>query len=228
MRQTAALSRSIMLAGIMLTCTVGAALLTPTRKYADTHELQLEKIIPSAFGDWHVETQAGIAVINPQQAEFINKIYSQTLSRTFVNGRGERIMLSIAYGDDQRRGSALHYPEVCYPAQGFKIDSAQQAIISLEQGDLRVRKLVATLGSNRSEPITYWVMVGAKALVGGVDKKLAVLRYGLSGEIPDGLIFRVSSIDREREHGFAVQEAFVRELMTALPATARTRLAGLN
>ena len=29
----------------------------------------------------------------------------------------------MAYGDDQRGGLQAHRPEVCYPAQGFKVTS---------------------------------------------------------------------------------------------------------
>ena len=36
-----------------------------------------------------------------EQAALISKIYNQTLTRTYVNLRNERIMLSIAYGGDR-------------------------------------------------------------------------------------------------------------------------------
>jgi len=47
-------------------------------------------------------------IANPEQEAQINKIYNQTLTRTYVNPTGERIMLSIAYGGDQTDNMAVH------------------------------------------------------------------------------------------------------------------------
>ena len=50
----------------------------------------------------------------------------------------------------------------------------------------------------------------------GTDKKLEELRYGLHGEIPDGMLFRVSSIDTNTQSAFSLQESFVRDLLNSL------------
>jgi EpsI family protein len=39
----------------------------------------------------------------------------------YVNASGYRIMLSLAYGSDQRGALQAHKPEVRYPAQGFTL-----------------------------------------------------------------------------------------------------------
>ena len=44
--------------------------------------------------------------------------------------------------------------------------------------------------------MTYWTMIGSKTAL-GVEKKIAEMRYGMKGIIVDGLLFRVSSIDRD-------------------------------
>lgn len=53
------------------------------------------------------------------------------------------------------------------------------------------------------------------------------MRYGLKGEIPDGLLFRISSIDRNTEEAFAIHEQFVNQLIPAIPTDVRPRIAGL-
>ncbi len=55
-------------------------------------------MIPKQFGDWREEPQRIVQVINPQSQELLDKLYSETLTRTYVNAGGYRIMLSLAYG----------------------------------------------------------------------------------------------------------------------------------
>ncbi len=209
----------------------GAALaawqLTPTRPLATQHgELELETQIPKQFGDWRVDSSAGAALVNPQQDALLKQIYTQILTRTYVNSVGQRVMLSIAYGNDQRDGMQLHYPEVCYPAQGFQLRSNRPVELSLAGSSVPARRLETVLGGQRYEPVTYWTVIGDVAVRGGMAKKLVEMRYGFSGLIPDGLLFRVSTIGRETQAEFAVQQAFAETLLVTLPLPLRARLAG--
>ena len=79
--------------------------------------------VPESFGDWIALTGQPAQVVNPQTKALLDSLYSQILTRTYVHKDGYRIMLSMAYGDDQRGGLQAHRPEVCYPAQGFKVGS---------------------------------------------------------------------------------------------------------
>ena len=49
----------------------------------------------------------------------------------------------------------------------------------------------------RNEPVTYWLTVGDQVITNKFDKRIAEIRLGLTGQIPDGLLFRVSSIDND-------------------------------
>lgn len=220
--------RAIVAALIMALAAALAWFLTPTQRLADENPIQLESMIPAAFGDWKVDANAFAGVVNPQQTDLINRLYSQTLSRTYVNTRtGERVMLSIAYGEDQRDGMQLHYPEVCYPAQGFQINSSRTGQIASNGGTIPVRRLETNLGRQRVEPVTYWTTISEQVVLGGAAKKIAEMRFGLNGQIPDGLLFRVSSIDPDAERAFALHGAFVDSLISAVAPSARQRLAGL-
>ncbi len=202
--------------------------LTPTTRMAALHgEVQLEQVIPKQFGNWRLDETAVGGVVNPQQEAMLRQIYSQTLSRTYMNALGQRIMLSIAYGQDQRDAMQLHYPEVCYPAQGFQLKGKTVGTLTLPYGSIPVRRLETVLGNQRYEPITYWTVIGDRATLGGVDKKMIEMRYGLSGIIVDGLLFRVSSIDRDTPHAHSLQDEFVGELLASLSPADRLRLAGL-
>ena len=81
---------------------------------------------------------------------------------------------------------------------------------------------------SRSEPITYWTTVGNRVVRSGKETKIEQLRYGFKGQIPDGLLFRVSSINYDTQAAYATQQAFIQTLITSLPAENRLRLAGIN
>lgn len=219
---------NILLAVLMLATSGLAMALRPTHRIADEGPaVNLETMIPKKFGEWQEEPERGGQIINPQLKEKLDRIYTQTLSRTYMNAKGERIMLSIAYGADQSDAKQLHYPEVCYPSQGFQVVSTQSGTVKTDFGDIRVKRLLTVLG-NRSEPLTYWTTVGNKVVMGGKETKLEQLRYGFHGQIPDGLLFRVSSITRDTEAGYASQQDFIHQLVVAMPAESRLKLTGLS
>ncbi|MDD2808409.1 exosortase-associated protein EpsI, B-type [Rhodoferax sp.] len=212
---------------LMLAAGVAAHIVRPTVYLSDLRpQVDLENLIPKQFGEWRQLEQSGSQIINPQQSQLLKKFYSQTLARSYVNADGKVIMLSIAYGANQSDGVALHYPEVCYPAQGFQLLAKVPATLTTDFGDIAAKQLMTRLG-NRNEPVTYWSTLGDKVVPGGIRTKLAQMDYGFKGFIPDGLIFRVSSIDRDADKAHDDQALFVKDLMNALPAPSRLRLAGL-
>ena len=212
---------------MVLSC-AAAKLITPTHLLAETNPRpKLEQAVPTEFGNWKEEKNLSAQIVNPQNEELINRIYAQTLSRTYVNKTGERIMLSIAYGVDQRRGNEVHYPEVCYPAQGFQVTANHVATIATDVGTVRANRLETNLANQRFEPLTYWTTIGDTITPGGMDKRVKELAFGVHGDIPDGLIFRVSSIDHDAPAAFALQEQFVQALVKALAPQNRRWLAGL-
>jgi EpsI family protein len=155
----------------------------------------------------------------------IEKLYDQTLSRTYVNPRGERVMLSIAYGGDQSKTLQLHLPEVCYVAQGFQMMKTGDGELGTRYGALPVKRLVARQ-NERNEPITYWITIGDKAVLSGIQQKLQRLAYGLSGKIPDGMLVRVSTIQASEADAWRLQDRFVTEMLDALAPRDRARLLG--
>jgi EpsI family protein len=218
--------RFILLMVLMFTASALAMVLHPTHRIADDgQKVDLEAMIPKQFGQWH-EAQQGGQIINPQSKELIERIYSQTISRAYLNETGDVVMLTIAYGADESDDKQLHYPEICYPAQGFNVIANQLGVVKTDFGDIRVKRLLTVKG-NRSEPLTYWTTVGNRVVVGSKETKLEQLRYGFHGQIPDGLLFRVSSIIKDTDAGFVTQQSFIRDLVASLSTHDRLKLAGL-
>ncbi len=185
----------------------------------------LETLFPQEFADWQVDVRSSMVMPSPQTQALLASIYNQTLTRTYINSLGYRVMLSVAYGGDQSDATRAHLPEVCYPAQGFQITSNEAGQINLLNRPIGVRYLMSQYG-NRYEPVTYWLVVGDQVTVSRTDQKLAQFRLGLKGYIPDGMLVRVSSIDRSPAHGYQQQEAFLRDLAQAVPEAGRDRIFG--
>lgn len=213
---------------LIVAASLAAAAIRPTELLAATRgHPKLEDIVPRQFGAWRELESASRQIVNPQQTELLQKLYSQTLTRTYVRADGSAIMLSIAYGNNQSDGLALHYPDVCYPAQGFRVNSNRYGILATPQGDIPVKRLETELGQ-RKEPLTYWSTIGDHVVRGGTETKLAQLRYGFKGQIPDGLIFRVSSITPDSELAYKLQAQFVSDLLTAIPSPYRQFISGTS
>lgn len=213
--------------GVCMFAAAGMALaLKPTEKIADAGpKVDLETLIPKQFGDWKIDETIVPLIADPETQAKLDKIYNQTLTRTYVNSRGERIMLSIAYGGDQSDSMALHKPEVCYPAQGFQILKNQSGVFSSGEGEIPVKRLVAKQGS-RVEPITYWTTIGDTVAIKGLAWKLQQVKFGLTGKIPDGLLFRVSSIGADDAQAYRTQDEFARSLLQVLTPDGRKRIIG--
>jgi EpsI family protein len=220
--------QSPILFAMMLTASALALALRPSQLIAALGPaLDLEAMIPRAFPGWREEQKLAGQIVDPQQQEALDEAYSQVLSRSYVDAEGYRIMLSIAYGKTQRGNLQLHHPELCYPGQGFAIHSNRVGQLATPYGAIPVRRLETQLNLERSEPVTYWAIVGNQVVLNSVARKLVELRYGVTGKIADGLLFRVSSIGTDSNAAFDKQTLFVTSLLGALSAEDRLRISGI-
>lgn len=219
-------SKRILFIGLMMVLASAAAeYLKPTKRLAgEIPTINLEKLIPTQFGEWAMDQAQLEQIVDPRFQAEVKKIYGQTLSRSYLNRQGARVMLSMAYGGEQSKDLQVHLPEVCYAAQGFFVAKEEQDTLATDFGALPVKRLVATQG-NRVEPITYWIVVGDEAAV-GIKVKLARFRYGLTGTVPDGMLVRISSIGVNEKEAYLAQDEFVRVMLAAMSKEDRIRLVG--
>jgi EpsI family protein len=218
---------AFVIAALMCGASIGAVVARPGTKATELRPaISLEAMIPKQLGDWREEPQRVVQVVNPQQRASIDKLYSQVLERSYVNADGYRIMLLLAYASNQRGYLRAHYPEACYSAAGFTLHRREVSQLATQFGEIPLRRLFATKGA-RLEPLTYWLIVGDKA-VQGWESRLVELSYTLTGRIPDGLLFRVSSIDPDQARANQMQDQFINQLLQAVSPVARKRLSGLG
>lgn len=216
---------------LVAACMFGAAglalALKPTQQVSTAGaSVDLETLIPKAFGTWKLDTTIAPIMVSPDVQAQLDKIYGQTLSRTYVNDQGERVMLSIAYGANQvSEDLQVHRPEYCYAAQGFQVSKGAEETLAYGPGQLPVKRLQASQGP-RIEPITYWITIGDRATLPGFGRKLTQLSYGLTGKIPDGMLIRVSSITPDSQKGYQLQDQFVKDMLDSVSPAQRVRLTG--
>lgn len=181
----------------------------------------LERDVPLAFGDWKqvptATAQAHLSTGDEGQA-LTDQIYDQVVMRTYVNGAGEQVMLALAYAKEQRQEVKLHLPEICYPAQGYKVISLTPAVLNVSGGAALPGKHMLASGGGRTEAVTYWTRVGDGYPQGGLAMRMQIFRDGLAGKVDDAILVRASSLvrdDAEAGAAYALQQQFLGALVAA-------------
>jgi len=121
----------------------------------------------------------------------------------------------------------VHFPEGCYGGQGFAVEKTVQGILPTSVGNISVSRTQAKLNS-RIEPITYWVVVGERAVPTSWDVKKTKLTYAFRGLIPDATLMRISNVTMDREGGYRLQEQFVNQMLASMSPTLRNHFAGVG
>src|ERR1700722_12933253 len=206
----------------LLAAAVLAQVLAPRELMARTSaSLNLEQIIPKQFGIWSVVPS--ISPVTPEDPEGYvadvnsSRIYSQEVGRSYTDGRGNIVMLMVAYGPVQNFRLKAHRPEMCYTAAGFRVSAKTSAEVLYRDGaaPLQVAHVIAQRES-RFEPISYWMRVGNNITTGVIDRQWIRLMYGLRGIIPDGALMRVSTIGLPQQASYRLQDQFIRDLLAAI------------
>lgn len=223
--------RRAVLTGALMTATAAVAeWATPHRLMAQEQPLPaLADLLPERFEAWVGMPAQARQLVSPDVKAVLDKLYQQTLARLYQHPRLGLVMLAAAYGGDQSDATRAHRPEVCYPAQGFSVHGVHRAELQLGPLSapilLPVRRMVAQLGS-RHEAVTYWINTGGTVATSGMEQKLAQMRMGLQGVVPDGLLMRVSTLDRDADRAWLLHRRFIDSLMRATASTWRARVFG--
>jgi EpsI family protein len=213
----------------MVACFALATWLTPHLSwYEHIGSPQFEQVVPKNFGDWIEVTEANNStVVNPEVQEAVNNLYTQVVSRVYEQkSTGRRIILSLAYGDNQTFSKQLHRPESCYSSQGFKISNLYEEKINAINRPLMVNRMSANIGS-RVEQVTYWIRIGDRLISGPPTAlNMARLKMGLKGYITDGLLFRVSELSDDSKLSYLFQDQFINDFLSAFGPEQKAMMIG--
>jgi EpsI family protein len=215
----------VLLAAFAVLLAIGAAAMVPppVKKVAG---FELESMVPRQFGDWRLDPSIVPVSLSPDVQAQLDTLYEQVLARAYVNSRGQRVMLSIAYGGDQRDALRSHRQEVCYRAQGFTIQNLSVADTAVNGRVIPLSRFEARR-SGRVEPVTYWMTMGRDVIVRRGDRLIAQVKQGIvERSVPDGMVVRISSVDPDLTHAYGQHLEFLDALMHAMPLEDARRLTG--
>jgi EpsI family protein len=221
-------SRSVLFAAILMAVSLPAAIaLKPTHYVADQKPaLVLENVLPLSMPGWQQLENFQVAVPDPTVKEVIDATYSQTVTRGYINGQGQVVIMTVAYGRDQNsEETAAHRPEFCYVGAGFQVSDLGPRQLHLEGVALTVRHVLAQR-QDHQEKISYWVTLDEKATLPGMGRKLAQIGFGLRGLIADGMLVRVSTPGLADDSALALHTQFLEQLHKQVPTIFKARVFG--
>ena len=217
--------RALGLGGAMIAT---AALAWAMRPVADPQRQlgqPLAELVPRQLGPWLVDPNAEALVRAPTQGGKAYGLYDQVLERVYHAEGRPSMMLSIAYGAEQSAGMQAHRPEVCYPSAGYIVEQLQRTELQVAALALPATQLHARMGP-RSEPVTYWIVLGDEVVRDALAFRLRQVAFGLRRRVLDGLLVRISSIDEDARRAWLAQQGFAQALHAALEPTQRPRVFG--
>lgn len=182
--------RDMLLGGAMLAAGAAAFAFKPRHLVNLLGDNKLEALVPKQFDGWKFLSASGLVL--PPADSLSDKIYSQLLTRTYQRG-DHYVMLLIAYSAQQDGTVQVHRPEVCYPASGFTLTRNTPYEVALgPKIELPTRYIVADRLSY-VEQMLYWTRIGPYFPGRWIEQREAVAKSNLKGDIPDGVLVRVSA-----------------------------------
>ncbi|NIJ07803.1 EpsI family protein [Sphingomonas vulcanisoli] len=218
-------SRRDLLIGGAMAATAGLSWArAPRHRIASIAPGGLEKVVPLKIGPWHYEPASGI-VLPPPDA-LAKLLYDQQISRSYVADNELPIMLVAAYGSSQGGALQVHRPEICYPASGFRLTDTRLHPLTVRPGDALPARFFTATSDTRTEQVLYWTRIGDVLPTSWTQQRLAIMRNNLVGEIPDGLLLRVSTIHTDEAYATRALERFCRDLLADAGRDGRRKLVG--
>lgn len=217
--------RDLIMGGAALAGAALAYQLKPHHKLNVLGKRKMADIVPASFGTW--SSQGADGLVTPEtEGKLAARLYNEIVSRSYADSEtGEQVMMLIAYGDTQSDLLQLHRPEACYPAVGFKVALSRDAAVPLGPNATLPARRVLAQRADRSERIVYWTRVGEFLPTTGSGQRKAQLATAIQGYVPDGALFRFSSI-RPDPGAFDVLDGFIQGLVHAVAPTNRPPLLG--
>jgi EpsI family protein len=209
--------RSIIIGAGLTAAGALAYLRTPVAVGEPFKPASFSDAIPTTVGGWTSRKSAEV-VLPPQDDS--NKLYENLETRVYEGQGLPAMMLLIAFSSIQQNDIQVHRPEVCYPASGYPIVWSKPIEIGFGSANLAGRELLADRGGLR-ERIVYWVRVGNAFPTNWAEQRTTMALQNLQGSIPDGALFRVSSIEEPDSSNSAALRQFIEMFLSTVSPSFR-------
>lgn len=220
------LSPTYLLIGLAMVASWALAVhFTPTLTTEADNAPDFQRIVPRRFDGWVQDTAIVPILPTPSQQTLLSTIYSQVVSRTYVNSNGEEMMVVLAFGGNQNNRLKIHRQEVCYAAHGFKIEHLTHQNVVVDGLSIPLTRMYAVRGTRR-EAVTYWFTMGNHVVVTRLSRLLTEIEYSATGEIPVGMLVRISSLGPHDAATYRAHIRFADELLQNIKPRYRHWLVG--
>lgn len=180
--------------------------------------------IPIQFGEWQRVPRRTMAIDLYQKIDGernTDNPYDDTFIQSYRNQHGQVVELAIAYGGLQRQEIKVHRPELCYYAQGYQVLSNTRNNIALSTigGSIKGQSMQVRHGKEQ-QLVSYWIRIGDLFSQSAWQTRLYLITQGLLGNVPDGVLVRVSSVlpdrDANNEAWQALHQSFLNHLIKSI------------
>ncbi|MGB3739323.1 MAG: exosortase-associated protein EpsI, V-type [Pontixanthobacter sp.] len=212
------LTRRHAVMGGLLACASGVAYARrPQIAYPVIESEKFDKWVPKRFGVWREQSQSGVVLPPPDTLR--DRLYDNLVTRVYSAPGEPSVMLLIAYNNAQNGVLQIHRPETCYPVGGFALTETRGLPLPLGTQSVPANVFTAS-GPDRTEQVVYFTRLGDAYPRSWVEQRLAVVDANLRGDIPDGIMMRVSVLGDNQQRAVDVLSQFT----AAFYAASSTRL----
>jgi EpsI family protein len=209
--------RHFIVGGAMAAAAGIAQLRMPVAVNPRVAKKDFDALMPQKVGPWEFVTASGVVL--PPPDELSDRLYDNLASRVYQAEGLPVVMVVFAYNNVQDGVLQLHRPEVCYPAGGYELTPTRPVMLKTPERTIPANFFTAK-GYDRTEQVLYWTRVGNRFPLSWREQRLSVARANLQGDIPDGILARVSVISNDQGQALDVLQQFV----TALEQAAKPQL----
>lgn len=216
--------RNILIGGALVAASGLAYARQPSIAVDPIKKGDLDKMLPNRVGEWTFQSSSGLVLPPPDALS--DRLYDEISTRVYQSPTKPPVMMLIAYSNLQDGMLQIHRPETCYPVGGYALSDSHIVDVPVASGKTVPCRFFTAESAARTEHVLYWTRIGRMMPGKWIEQRLAVVDANLRGEIPDGLLVRMSMVVPDRKVALATLSAFALQLTTLASPKLRTLLVG--
>ena len=182
-----------------------------------------EKLVPDSFGGWMLFSDGGVVLPPPDTLR--DRLYDNLVTRVYQSPGAPLIMVLLAYNNAQDGVLQVHRPEVCYPVGGFQLSPTREIPVPLNGNSIPANIFTAE-APGRIEQVMYFTRLGTAFPRSWIEQRMSVIKANLAGDIPDGMLMRISVVGVDQQRATPILSEFTREFINASPRHLQKLLVG--
>lgn len=202
--------RSALIGGTLAAASAFAFVRQPAVANPIVPEKTFDTWVPRQFGRWTSISESGVVLPPPDALR--DRLYDNLVTRVYASASGVSVMMLLAYNNAQDGVLQLHRPETCYPVGGYALSGTREVDIPVGGRRIPANFFTAT-GPDRIEQVQYFTRLGDAFPRSWAEQRMAVIRANIAGDIPDGMMMRVSTLGMDAPEAETLLDEFSRSFI---------------